>query len=201
VLTRLKGDPSVSDIPVVMLTMVDNKEMGFSLGVDDYMLKPIERGNFVTVLRKYCSLNMPPTVLVVEDDPTTRDLLRTSLEREDFAVIEAHDGVAGLEVLASIRPALILLDLMMPKLDGFEFARHVRNHPEWRDIPIVVMTAKNITPDDRRRLDGLVSRILQKGAYGREELLAEVSSRILRATKPAEPQALSLPNGPVRAAA
>jgi PAS domain S-box-containing protein len=187
VLTRLKGDPSVSDIPVVMLTMVDNKEMGFSLGVDDYMLKPIERGNFVTVLRKYCSLNMPPTILVVEDDPTTRDLLRSSLEREDFAVIEACDGVAGLEMLASIRPALILLDLMMPKLDGFEFARHVRSHPEWRDIPIVVMTAKNITPEDRHRLDGLVSRILQKGAYGREELLAEISSRILRATKPAEP--------------
>jgi CheY-like chemotaxis protein len=187
VLTRLKGDPSVSGIPVVMLTMVDNKEMGFSLGVDDYMLKPIERGNFVSVLRKYCSVNMPPTVLVVEDDPTTRDLLRTSLEREEFAVVEACDGVAGLEILASIRPALILLDLMMPKLDGFEFARHVRNHPEWRDIPIVVMTAKNITTDDRHRLDGLVSRILQKGAYGREELLAEVSSRILRATKPVEP--------------
>ena len=186
VLTRLKGDPSVSDIPVVMLTMVDNKEMGFSLGVDDYMLKPIERGNFVSVLRKYCSLNLPPTVLVVEDDPTTRDLLRSSLEREEFAVVEACDGVAGLEMLASIRPALILLDLMMPKLDGFEFARHVRSHPEWRDIPIVVMTAKNITSDDRHRLDGLVSRILQKGAYGREELLAEVSSRILRATKPAE---------------
>lgn len=186
VLTRLKGDPSVSDIPVVMLTMVDNKEMGFSLGVDDYMLKPIERGNFVSVLRKYCSVNLPPTVLVVEDDPTTRDLLRSSLEREDFSVIEACDGVAGLEILASIRPAMILLDLMMPKLDGFEFARHVRNHPEWRDIPIVVMTAKNITTEDRHRLDGLVSRILQKGAYGREELLAEVSSRILRATKPVQ---------------
>jgi CheY-like chemotaxis protein len=167
--------------------MVDNKEMGFSLGVDDYMLKPIERGNFVSVLRKYCSLNMPPAILVVEDDPTTRDLMRTSLEREEFIVIEACDGVKGLEALASVRPALILLDLMMPKLDGFEFARHVRNHPEWRDIPIVVTTAKNITVEDRRRLDGLVGRILQKGAYGREELLAEVSARIARATKAMEP--------------
>ncbi|MDB6170504.1 MAG: domain S-box [Verrucomicrobia bacterium] len=187
VLTRLKGDRAVSEIPVVMLTMVDNKEMGFSLGVDDYMLKPIERGNFVSILRKYCSLNAPPTILVVEDDATTRDLLRTSLEREDFIVVEACDGVAGLETLASIRPALILLDLMMPKLDGFEFARHVRAHPEWKDLPIVVMTAKNITADDRFRLDGQVNRILQKGACGREELLAEISSRIARATKPAEP--------------
>ena len=183
VLTRLKGDPEVSDIPVVMLTMVDNKEMGFSLGVDDYMLKPIERSGFVSVLRKYCEPHGTPTILVVEDDATTRDMLRSSLEKEHFAVIEAGNGTEGLKQLATTRPAVILLDLMMPEMDGFQFTKEVRAHSEWRDIPILVMTAKDISAEDRARLDGQVSRILQKGACGREELLTEISTRISRATR------------------
>lgn len=83
---------------------------------------------------------------------------------------------------------MILLDLMMPKLNGFEFTKHVRAHPEWRDIPIIVMTAKNITADDRANLDGQVSLILQKGACGRDELLAEISSRIARVTRTGPPE-------------
>jgi len=184
VLTRVKGDPALANIPVVMLTMVDNKEMGFSLGVDDYMLKPIERGSFVSTLRKYGSPNASTSVLVLEDDATTRELLRTSLEKDGISVVEATNGAEGLRKLATIRPALILLDLMMPEMDGFQFTREVRSRPEWRDIPIIVMTAKDIAADDRTRLDGHVSRILQKGACGREELLAEISSRIARATRP-----------------
>lgn len=185
VLTRLKGDPAISEIPVVMLTMVDNKEMGFSLGVDDYMLKPIERGSFVSTLRKYGSLTAAAvsTVLVVEDDPATRDLMRASLEKEGFKVVEACNGAEGLRKLATMRPALILLDLMMPEMDGFQFTREVRAHPEWLDIPIIVITAKDIAAEDRSRLDGHVSRILQKGACGREELLSEISSRIARAAQ------------------
>jgi hypothetical protein len=183
VLTRVKGDPALASIPVVMLTMVDNKEMGFSLGVDDYMLKPIERGSFVSTLRKYGSPHASTSVLVVEDDAATRELLRTSLEKDGITVAEACNGMEGLRRLATLRPALILLDLMMPEMDGFQFTREVRSRPEWRDIPIIVMTAKDIAAEDRTRLDGHVSRILQKGACGREELLAEISSRIARATR------------------
>jgi len=184
VLTRVKGDPALASIPVVMLTMVDNKEMGFSLGVDDYMLKPIERGSFVSTLRKYGSPHASTSVLVVEDDPATRDLLRTSLEKDGISVVEACNGMEAVRKLATIRPALILLDLMMPEMDGFQFTREVRSRPEWSEIPIIVMTAKDIAADDRTQLDGHVSRILQKGACGREELLAEISSRIARATRP-----------------
>jgi PAS domain S-box-containing protein len=183
VLTRLKGDAELSSIPVVMLTMVNNMEMGFSLGADDYMLKPIDRGGFVETLRKYCSPQDSPAVLLVEDDPTTREMLRTSLEKEHFIVAEASNGVEALAQLATLRPALILLDLMMPEMDGFQFTREVRAHAEWHDIPILVMTAKDITAEDRARLDGKVSRILQKGACGRDELLAEISNRITRATR------------------
>jgi PAS domain S-box-containing protein len=186
VLTRLKGDPELSDIPVLMLTMVNNREMGFSLGVDDYMLKPIDRGDFVATLRKYCTRQDSPTVLVVEDDLATREMLRASLERENFTVVEAGNGHEALAQLDTMRPALILLDLMMPEMDGFQFTREVRNHPEWRDIPILVMTAKDIDAEDRARLDGKVSRILQKGASGRDELLAEISHRIARSARSIE---------------
>ena len=184
VLTRLKGDPEVADIPVVMLTMVDNKEMGFSLGVDDYMLKPIERSGFISVLRKYCDPQGNPVVLVVEDDPTTRELMRMSLEKDQFNVVAAANGADGLRKLATLRPAVILLDLMMPEMDGFQFTREVRANPEWKDIPIVIMTVKDINAEDRALLDGQVSSILQKGACNREELLSEISRRIMRATRP-----------------
>ncbi|HEY3897758.1 MAG TPA: response regulator [Chthoniobacter sp.] len=184
VLTKLKGDAELSDIPVVMLTMVNNREMGFSLGVDDYMLKPIDRGDFVTTLRKYCTRQESPTVLIVEDDQPTREMLRRALEREKFQVTEAGNGVEALGQLTIHRPALILLDLMMPEMDGFQFTREVRAHPQWRNIPILVMTAKDINAEDRARLDGKVSRILQKGACGREELLVEISQRVARATRP-----------------
>jgi len=183
VLTKLKGDPELADIPVVMLTMVNNTEMGFSLGADDYMLKPVDRTGFVATLRKYCTANTSPSVLVVEDDATTREMLRTSLEKEHFTVTEATNGREGLQQLEKMRPALILLDLMMPEMDGFQFTREVRSHPEWRSIPILVMTAKDIDADDRAKLDGQVSRILQKGACDREELLGEISRRITRATR------------------
>ncbi len=186
VLTRLKGDPELAEIPVVMLTMVNNLEMGFSLGVDDYMLKPIDRSDFVATLRKYCTRQDSPTLLVVEDDLATREMLRASLERENFTVVEAGNGHEALEQLATVRPALILLDLMMPEMDGFQFTREVRAHAEWRDIPILVMTAKDITTEDRARLDGKVSRILQKGASSREELLAEISQRIARTARTTE---------------
>ncbi|MDR3406505.1 MAG: response regulator [Chthoniobacter sp.] len=186
VLTRLKGDPELSDIPVVMLTMVNNREMGFSLGVDDYMLKPIDRSDFVATLRKYCNRQDKPTVLVVEDDDVTRDMLRASLEKEEFIVAEASNGVEALQKLATLRPALILLDLMMPEMDGFQFTREVRAHAEWHDIPILVMTAKDIAAEDRALLDGQVSRILQKGACAREELLAEISHRVARCARTVE---------------
>jgi PAS domain S-box-containing protein len=185
VLTKLKGDPELSSIPVVMLTMVNNREMGFSLGVDDYMLKPIDRSDFVATLRKYCNREDKPTVLVVEDDLVTREMLRASLEKEHFTVAEAGNGVEALQLLSKLRPALILLDLMMPEMDGFQFTREVREHPEWRDIPILVMTAKDIDGEDRALLDGQVSRILQKGACAREELLAEISQRVARVARPA----------------
>ena len=103
-----------------------------------------------------------------------REMLRRRLEKEGWKVIEAENGRAGLERMAESRPELILLDLMMPEMDGFQFLDEVRKHEGWRSIPVIVVTAKELTPEDRQRLNGSVEKILQKGAYSREELIREV---------------------------
>ena len=119
-------------------------------------------------------------VLIVEDDAATREMLRRTLATEGWTIDEAENGRVGLERMAERRPDLVLLDLMMPEMDGFEFVAGVREHHDWRDIPIVVITARDVTPEDRRRLNGYVERILQKGATSREELLAEVRELVAR---------------------
>jgi CheY-like chemotaxis protein len=171
VLSALKADHEVAGIPVIMLTIVDDRNLGYALGASDYLTKPIDRERLVTVLEKY-RRDLP--VLVVDDDVTVRQLLRRMLEAEGFAVLEAENGRAALERLRDTVPGAILLDLMMPEMDGFEFVAEFRRHEAWRAIPIVVVTAKDLSRDDQERLNGYVQKILQKGAYRRDQLLAEV---------------------------
>ncbi len=178
VLSQLKADPELADIPVVMLTIVDNKNLGYALGAADYLTKPIQRDRLLAILAKYCSPSEPAAVMVVEDDAATREVIRRLLEKTGIHVVEAENGRVALERLAEGQPGLILLDLMMPEMDGFQFVDHVREHETWRTIPIVVVTAKDLTEADRRRLNGYVTEIIQKDARGREELLAEVGKMV-----------------------
>jgi signal transduction histidine kinase/DNA-binding response OmpR family regulator len=174
VLTALKADPLLADIPVIMLTIVDDKNMGYALGVVDYLSKPIDWDRLAVILKKYRCVHPPCTVLVVEDDADTRDMLRRMLTKEGWAVTEATNGRVALERVAASPPELILLDLMMPELDGFAFIEALHQQDAWRSIPVVVVTAKDLTPEDRQRLNGYVEQILQKGAYSREALLTEI---------------------------
>jgi PAS domain S-box-containing protein len=178
VLTELKADPALADIPVVMLTIVDNKNLGYALGASDYLTKPIQRERLRAVLEKYRRQPQPGTVLVVEDDRETREILRRLLEKEGCQVIAAENGRVALERLAQSQPMLILLDLMMPEMDGFQFIDRVRQHENWRTIPIVVVTAKDLTKEDRVRLNGYVQEIIRKDAGPRDELLADVSELV-----------------------
>ncbi|MGH7307670.1 MAG: ATP-binding response regulator, partial [Candidatus Rokuibacteriota bacterium] len=171
VLSALKADPDVADIPVIMLTIVDDKNLGYALGASEYLTKPLDRERLVTVLKKY-RRDLP--VLVVDDDAVLRQLLRRTLEPEGYAVVEAENGRVALERLREVSPSVILLDLMMPEMDGFEFVTEFRRHDAWRAIPIVVITARDLSRDDHERLNGYVQKILQKGAQGRDQLLAEV---------------------------
>jgi signal transduction histidine kinase/CheY-like chemotaxis protein len=186
VLSALKADPDIADIPVIMLTIVDDRNLGYALGASDYLTKPIDRERLVAVLRQH-RRDLP--VLVVDDDGEVRQLLRRMLEPEGYTVVEAENGRVALERLDDVRPSVILLDLMMPEMDGFEFVAEFRRHEAWRAIPIVVVTAKDLSQDDRERLNGHVQKILQKGTHGREQLLAEVRELVSASVARRRPRA------------
>jgi CheY-like chemotaxis protein len=172
VLTALKADPATADIPVIMLTIVDDKQMGFALGAADYFSKPIDFQRLHGVLGKYRKSAGQQTVLVIEDDDSARDMLRRTLEKDGWQVAEAPNGKVGLAKLDEAVPALILLDLMMPEMDGFEFMEALLRRKDRERIPVIVITAKDLTEEDRRRLNGGVERIIQKGATSQSEVLA-----------------------------
>ena len=126
------------------------------------------------MLSKYEGGDRSSPALVVDDEPANRDILRKGLERAGWSVVEAENGQVALDRVAEAVPRLILLDLMMPVMDGFEFVAELRKNEAWRQVPVLVITAKEITAEDRVRLEGQVSRILQKGSFGQQELVREV---------------------------
>ncbi len=184
VLSALKADPVTADIPVVVLTMFDNKEMGFALGASDYMTKPVDRERLLTVLRRHHHGNLPQHVLIVEDEPAIRQMVRRLLEKEGWKVQEAENGQAGLRAVTESAPAIILLDLMMPVMNGFDFLRELRRNQNWRMIPVIILTAKDLTVEERAQLKGNVEMVFQKGDYSRERLLEEVRDLVKASVAP-----------------
>ncbi|HEV8150398.1 MAG TPA: response regulator, partial [Gemmatimonadales bacterium] len=188
VLSALKSEPALAAIPVVMLSIMDERRLGFSLGAAEYLTKPIERAQLSAVLARY---RRAPgaTVLVVEDDAATRMMLRRALEKEAWTVSEAENGRVGLERVAADPPALILLDLMMPEMDGFEFLDALRSNeaqvapranvaPRAPAPPVVVITAKQLTEADRQRLNGGVRGVVQKRSQDLDGLLEDVRRQV-----------------------
>ena len=185
VLSALKADAELCDIPVIMLTMVDDRKRGFTLGASDYATKPVDRHHLSRILKKYTCPNPPCPVLLVEDDPATREVTRAILEKEGWRVSEAKNGRAALECMEQDRPSLILLDLIVAEMDGFEFVARVRKHDEWRSIPIVVLTAHDLSSEERLRLNGFVEKILPKEeGDSREVLLHQVRDLLADCTAP-----------------
>jgi CheY-like chemotaxis protein len=172
VLRALKVDPVLQTIPVVMLTMLDDKSKGYSLGATDYLTKPVDREQLHNALARYYTPGESCSVLLVEDDNPTREVMARTLEKSNWTVSEAGNGREALDQLARQKPRLILLDLMMPVMDGFDFLLEMRANAEWQDIPVIVLTAKDLTDEDRRILSGRVEQIVEKGASSREHLMA-----------------------------
>jgi signal transduction histidine kinase/DNA-binding response OmpR family regulator len=173
VLAAIKGDPDLVDLPVVLMTIMDEKNRGYALGATEYLVKPVDRQKLIDVLRELCGSAGRP-LLMVDDDDLGRRQMRAALEQQGWTVTEATDGRDALARLSEARPDVIILDLMMPEMDGFEFLEEMRRNAEWRDIPVVVVTAKDLTDADRRRLNGGVERIIQK--TDRDDMLREVRS-------------------------
>jgi PAS domain S-box-containing protein len=179
VLAALKAEPDLAHIPVIMLTIVEDKNLGHALGADDYLVKPLEPQRLLETLRRH-TLAPPGRALMVEDDPPTREILRRMLESDGWAVDEAVNGRDALAQVAKCRPGLIVLDLMMPEMDGFEFLTELQRNEEGRSIPVVVVTARDLSAEDKlfltgsMMLGGHAKRVLQKGRFSREDLLGEV---------------------------
>lgn len=181
VLSEVKADPELADIPVVVMTIVDDRSQGLALGATDYLTKPVDYRRLAALLQRFRPTPEIPTsrVLLVEDDANMRLVFRRMLEREGWSVTEAEHGRAALECVAQTQPDLILLDLMMPEMNGFEFIDALRDNPAWRSLPIVIITAHDLSPSDYLRLKGDVEQILQKGAYSRDQLLQEVRDQVI----------------------
>jgi PAS domain S-box-containing protein len=182
VLGALKADPDLAGIPVLLQTIVEDRNLGFALGAAEYLTKPIDRKRLAALVRRHAPPQASGTgpVLVVEDDPATRTLITRELRKAGWDVVEAENGRVALDHLGPVAPALVLLDLMMPDMDGFEFLDHLRRQEVHRGLPVIVITAKTLTDEDRRRLNGSVERVVHKHAFDEAGLLAQVRHLVTR---------------------
>jgi signal transduction histidine kinase/DNA-binding response OmpR family regulator/CHASE3 domain sensor protein len=180
VIQELKSDPQTSDIQIIMLSMLDNRQLGYSLGATDYLVKPVSRNDLLRRLEQLREGRSLHNVVVVDDDPIESRVLATALSGEGLNVATFMSGPPALEWLAAHTPDLITLDLMMPGMDGFEVLDALRRQEHLKDVPVLIITAKDIFPEDRDRLNGRIAAIIQKGPRQREELLLEVRETLNR---------------------
>jgi len=191
VLAALKADPELADIPVILCSVIDEKQTGFALGAAEYLVKPIDWDRLLTTLSKYRTA-AEQSVLVIEDDQVTREILERTLGKHGWDVSVAGNGRVGLEKVGEKQPAVILLDLMMPEMDGFQFLHVLRQNEAFSSIPVMVLTAKDLTAEDRRRLHGQAERLVQKTPLYLEVLVKEVRATMRTGRRLATD--LSVPN-------
>jgi adenylate cyclase len=183
VLAALRGDPALADIPVVMATIVDEYRRGMSLGAVGYLTKPIDRDRLIELLRQFKTPTAPARILVVDDDKMQRERVRSWLEPQQWQVIEAGDGLAALECLKEAAPDVIVLDLMMPEMDGFQLVAALQQHAIWRHIPVVVVTGMDVTEEDRARLNSGIEAVLLKEAFKPADLIEGLRRLVVKSRR------------------
>jgi signal transduction histidine kinase/CheY-like chemotaxis protein len=189
VLNALKTDPELAGIPVILLTISDDRGRACLLGAAEFLQKPVEPERLVAMLQRRLRGRLAGSVLVVDDDPASRELAARVLRKHFGEVIEAESGRAALECMARRKPGLIVLDLTMPGMDGFDFIAALRLVEDWREIPVVVLSAREVNVEERLRLSTVVRRILRKGDFPGVALAREIAD-LLRGSPPAPPQLL-----------
>jgi CheY-like chemotaxis protein len=182
VLAALRGNPKLSNIPVVMATITDPDRKGIALGAAGYLTKPIDRDRLIALLRPFQTRARRTRVLLVEDDAMQRERIRLWVEAEHWLASEAENGLVALDRLAKELPDIILLDLMMPEMDGFQFIAALQAQPAWRDIPVIVITSLDLTAADRARLNSGVEGILLKDSFDPAQLV-EIVRRLVAKTR------------------
>jgi len=175
VLAKLKSLPEVKDIPVVILSVVENRPFGLNLGAVEYFVKPVNKKQLIKTVRNVMANTAREpkamTVLVVDNEPQTVEMLTGYLQTEGFTVLQAYGGKQGIDLAIEKQPDAIILDLMMPEVSGFDVVQRLQAHPEAREIPILIFTAKHLTAEDRQRLTSHVQAISLKSGSGKENLL------------------------------
>jgi DNA-binding response OmpR family regulator len=176
VLKRLKSDDATCNLPVVIISMDDNRDLGIALGADDYFVKPVDRPRLLERLRAIRDGgNGRPRLLVIDDDAAVHTLLEEDLSSLGFAILNAYSGDEGMRCAIDTSPDVIILDLMMPNMSGFEVADALKDDPRTANIPILVLTSKEISTGDRNLLHAKVSSFVQKGGKSaREQLVREI---------------------------
>jgi signal transduction histidine kinase/CheY-like chemotaxis protein/HAMP domain-containing protein len=174
VLAALRQDPELAEIPVIMITIVDEHRRGIALGAAGYLTKPIDRERLHRLVSRFRAPVPPTCVLLVEDDAVQRERMRGWLEGPQWAVREAGNGREALDRLQQGKPDVILLDLMMPEMDGFAVVAALQKEPRWRDIPVIVITARDLDAKDRERLNSGVQSVLVKETFRPAELVERI---------------------------
>jgi len=175
VLKTLKADAATRDIPVVIISRVDERDLGVALGADDYFVKPVDRDRLLDRVRQLTTSDQSKIrLLLIDDDTSVHELLDEELTRLGYTIESAFNGETGLAAAKSNTPDVIILDLMMPGMSGFEVAGLLKDHPSTARIPILVLTSKEISADDRRELQSKVAACVQKGKSARDQLVAEI---------------------------
>jgi signal transduction histidine kinase/CheY-like chemotaxis protein len=181
VLAALRGNPDLADIPVVMATITDDQQhKGMTFGAAGYLTKPIDRDRLIALLQPYQARVRRTCVLLVEDDPTQRERIRSWLEPQEWQISEAENGRVALDRLVDEVPDIILLDLMMPEMDGFQLITALQERPAWRRIPVIVITSLDLTAADRARLNSGVEGILLKDSFDPAQLVAIVRGYVAK---------------------
>ena len=174
VLAALRQNPELADIPVIMVSIVDDKRRGIALGAAGYLTKPIDRERLHRLVRRFQAPARATRVLMVEDDASQRERMLGWLERPQWIVREAANGREALVLLREEKPDVILLDLMMPEMDGFEVVAALQGDKDWRDIPVIVITSLDLNAKDRERLNSGVQSVLVKEKFRPEDLVERI---------------------------
>jgi len=162
-LAQLKADPGTAAIPVIVVSMLDERGRGFALGAAEYLVKPVGKDQLMAAL--YRAAAMPErkhTVVAIDDDPLAIELVRASLEPEGWTVLGAATGQEGLALIRERQPSAVLLDLLMPGMDGFEVVEALRADPDTKTVPVVILTSKSMTQQDKERLQGRITYVARK---------------------------------------
>ena len=180
VLKELKRHPLCRHIPIIIVSIVDEKNLGFSLGAVDYFVKPVNKDDLLQALDKVHLLprkdKKKPTVLVIDDDRAATDLVQVILENEGYHVLKAFQGRDGVELAAREHPDLIILDLIMPEMSGFNVAYQLRQIPATRSIPIIILTSMEVDEETQLQLGEYVSGLMSKASFTKKDLLREIGN-------------------------